>query len=256
MTIIHETEDRILLIEQAIVVSDDMDVASWASRHMYANPGIKWIVGNYAEADEANRNGTMFGMDDFKEAQQTVAFSPMNIDHQQNRIVGTWIASEMIYPKSDQADSRMNNPYLQVLGAYWKKKFPDTLKRVEAAFDAGMLAISMEAVGESVTCAGETGCGSTFPYKGPFHPSYCEHINSRASAKQVNKPQFRGGALILPPNRPGWAKASVEDMAHDVSDENLQELAEQVETTFPQLDAAERDKLALRLQLSAFESIR
>ncbi len=252
--IIQEKDDHILLVEQAIIVSDDMDSASWASRHMYANPGIKWVIGNYAEADEANRNGTMFAFEDFKAAQQTVAHSPMNIDHQQNRIVGTWIASEMIYPRTEQADARMNNPYLQVLGAYWRKKFPDTLKRVEAAFDSGMLAISMEAVGESVTCAGDEGCGKNFPYRGPFHPSYCEHINSRTSAKQVNKPQFRGGALILPPNRPGWAKGSVEEMAAEFSDQQIEDLVEQVETTFPNLDAAEREKFALRLQLSAFES--
>ena len=38
--------------------------------------------------------------------------------------------------------------------------------------------------------------------------SHCEHLLERSSVRHIVNPVFRGGALIVPPVRPGWKNAS------------------------------------------------
>lgn len=251
MTVVQELDNSFLFIDRAYVVNDEIETASeWAAKHITTNKAIKWIVGKYAEADQANSNGQFFELAGLRVAQPSIQFSPMNIDHHQNEIVGTWTASEMLYPKSGNT---IANPYIEVLGAFWRAKFPETMQRVESAFNTGMLALSMEAIGESVTCVGNDSCGKTFDFKGPFDPSYCDHINERASDRQLNKPWFMGGALILPPNKPGWGQATVDEIAKHFSDERAQSILDEIEVSNPELTPKEMEKLMFGYQLAAFE---
>lgn len=250
MTIMVEAADSFKFIGSAHVFNEDIETAStWASKHMTTNKDYKWIVGKYAESDNANSNRQYFELSGLQLAKPSLQYSPMNIDHHQNENVGTWVAADILYPKDN---SPILNPYIEVLGAFWKTKFPETLERVESAFNSGMLALSMEAIGESVTCIGENSCGSTYPFKGPSHPSYCAHINERASDRQLNKPWFRGGALILPPNRPGWNLADVTEVARSASDEENQSVLDDVEKTFPQMESSEWQKVLYGHQLRSF----
>jgi hypothetical protein len=224
MTVLIAGKNSFYLSAPAVVVDDSRDLAaSWASDHIKPNPGVKWILGKYVEADKANRNGQMWSFEDLQMSRPTVVNSPMNVNHQRRRIVGSFVAAEMMYPIEENSQELEVHPYIEALGAFWKHYFPEELLLVERAFDEGSLWLSMECVADSVTCI--SGCGREFAYEGPFAPSYCSHINE-GGIKQLNRPTFLGGALILPPNRPGWADADVKDISKLIKD-NI-ETAEQV----------------------------
>lgn len=255
MTIITEGKNSFFLTTPAILIDETKDVASnWASDHIKANPALKWVLGKYVEADNANSNGQYWTLDDLRISSPTINHSPMNIDHHQNEIVGTWVASELLYPTDDK--SNIINPYVEVLGVFWKAYFPEMLDQVQAAFDSGMLHISMECVGQSVTCTGtDAACGQTFDYAGSFSDTYCSHIQNRESYRQINQPHFLGGALIVPPNKPGWKDASVNEIANLTTDEEADSLIEQIAENAPDASASEWEAMMWQIQLQKFTTL-
>jgi len=251
MTILTEGNDSLFITTQATLIEDDRDTAAWASKYIVSNKNIKWVLGKYVEADNANSNGQYWQYDDLRMSQPTISHSPMNIDHHAQEIVGTWVASEMMHP-TDQ-DSVIN-PYIETLGAFWKFYFPDTLKKVEAAYNTGGLFISMECVSESITCAGDNGCGETFDYAGPNSQSYCSHIKDRASFRQLNNPSFLGGALIVPPNKPGWSNAEVKEISKMTSDETKNKILVEIAKEMPHATPSEWEKTMWAIQMQALTS--
>lgn len=252
MTVLTEGNHSFFITTPAILIDDSIDTASqWAKDHIVKNEAIKWIVGNYVESDNANSNGQYWKFDDLLVAKPTISYSPMNIDHHQNEIVGTWTASEMVYPENGP----VLNPYIEVLGAYWRYYFPETLKEVQAGFESGALSISMECVGDSVTCVGDGSCGETFQYLGPDHESYCAHMRDHSSDRQINNPHFLGGALILPGNRPGWKHARVNEISNLINEDEAHEQIKSIAKTFPNADIADWEALMWELQLKKFERI-
>lgn len=252
MTVLTEGEDSFFLSTPASLFDDEVECASsWASKHIYTNKALKWIVGRYVEADNPNSNGQYWELSGLRMGQPTITYSPMNIDHRKNEIVGTFVASELLYPKNDSLDV---NPFIEVLGAYWKAYFPETLQAIESAFNRGALALSMECVGSSITCVGtDEACGGTFAYKGPFHESYCQHILSRASYRQINEPHFVGGALILPPNRPGWSGAHVKEVSALSTDDEKDTMIKEIAKDFPHLSPSEWEMQMWQLQMQRFK---
>lgn len=239
MTILTEGTSSFFLTSTAVLLETDRDIASsWASEYIFTNPALKWVVGKYVEADNANSNGQYWTLEDLRMSQPTIKYSPMNISHRQNDIVGTFVASELMYPTTSDS-----NPYIETLGAYWKYYFPEQLSEVEAAFRTGSLHLSMECVAESVTCGGEAGCGQTFDYAGPMSQNYCEHIQNRSAFRQLNNPHFLGGALILPPDRPGWKNADVKELAKGTSDELREKIYTSIAKETPHLSPSEWESL-------------
>ena len=209
MTILTENDSSFFFMAEAQVIDTDRDMASeWASKYIVDNPALKWIVGKYVEADNANSNGQYWTLQDLQLKQPTIQHSPMNVAHRANDIVGTFVGSEMIYAAQEEV-----NPYIETVGTIWKYYFPDVVSQVEEAFKQGELYLSMECVSDTITCVGPMGCGQTFDYSGPMSAAYCDHIKDRASYRQLNNPHFLAGALIAPPDRPGWKSASVNEMS-------------------------------------------
>lgn len=258
MTTVIEGKNSFFINTPAILIDDTKDVAStWANEHITPNNGIKWVLAKYVEADNANSNGQYFSLDDLRIAQPTVNHSPMNIDHHQNEIVGTWTSSELLYPTDS---SSIINPYVEVLGAYWKHYFPDRLADVESAFNSGMLYVSMECFGDTVTCVGtDDACNESFSYDGPFSDTYCAHIKDRAAFRQIDNPQFVGGALIIPPNKPGWKSARVDEMSTLVTKAVEEKIAEGIINDNPDITEetlkATLDSLIFRATLDRFTKI-
>lgn len=92
----------------------------------------------------------------------------------------------------------------------------------EGADDAGLLFYSMECRGTHLICGtdearGLQGCGKTFEYM--QIDTHCEHLLERSSVRHIVSPTFRGGALIVPPVRPGWNKASASILQESVMQE-------------------------------------
>lgn len=233
MTILTATDNAYILTSKAIIVEDEQDIAStWASKHIYHNPALKWIVGNYVEADRANRNGQYWSLDDLRMKGSTVNYAPMNIGHNKRKPVGAYVASEMIYPTSAE-----ENPYIETVAAMWRSLFPEQYASIQEAYEEGSLFQSMECVADSVTCVGtDDACGNTFDYVGPFSPTYCEHIQNHSAAKQFDNPTFTGGGLIIPPDKPGWHNAEIQEVAQFTETEAAAQVYEQVSDEAPELE--------------------
>lgn len=239
MTVLIENETSFYLSTPATVLDLDRDVAAeWASAHIVRNPAIKWIVGKYVEADNANSNGQYWSLEDLQLKQPTIQHSPMNVAHRPTNIIGTYVASEMLYPTTSEA-----NPYIETVGAAWKYYFPDELAMVEAAYNVGALYQSMECISDTITCVGPNGCNETFDYRGPMDSSYCEHIRDRSGFRQLNNPHFLAGALIYPPDRPGWKGASVNELSNLVSDEKKHEIIHSIASESPHLSPTQWEQM-------------
>jgi len=242
MTIVVENSSSFFFSCPVEVINEDRDVASnWASSIINKNPAFKWIVGKYVEADNANSNGQYWSLEDLKLSRPTIQHAPMNMGHRQRYIVGTYAASELMYPIESEV-----NAYIETASVFWKYYFPDEFKLVQQAYDSGSLHQSMECVADSVTCAGPMGCGETFSYGGPMSEVYCDHIKNRESYRQLNNPVFLAGGLILPPDRPGWKNASIDEFA-SVSDEEMESVYTQVAAGSPHLGPCEWESLMLEI---------
>lgn len=95
---------------------------------------------------------------------------------------------------------------IQTLAGLWRHIFPKDAAQVDDANRAGLLAMSMECSGSHLRCAGPNGCGKEFVYRAV--DTHCEHLRDRASIRHIVNPVFRGGAIIVPPARPGWSGAT------------------------------------------------
>jgi uncharacterized Rossmann fold enzyme len=104
----------------------------------------------------------------------------------------------------------------------------------------------MECISREVGCAGPTGCGKTTTDAQYMAGAACEHVLQRASIRQFIDPVFLGGAVIVPPARPGWAGADATVMA------TAQGIAEAAYESAGQPDISASDWEQMMAQLVAF----
>jgi hypothetical protein len=76
--------------------------------------------------------------------------------------------------------------------------------------------------------------------------SYCDHIKTRASYRVLNNPRFLAGGLILPPDRPGWKNASIDEVA-SVSDDEKHRIYSEIAQESPHLSPADWEKLMIEI---------
>lgn len=243
-----ETDNgTVRFISQAIIIDDDTEIA-WAEKYIRSNDHHGWILGKYVEADQANLNRQFFELEDLRESAGTLVHAPLNIGHAYPP-VGAFVATELLYPET--ADDGAGNPFLEALSVMWKSAFPVEFKAVEAAYKAGKLAYSMEAKPSTVTCGGDHGCGQTFEYAGRTDPTYCSHINKPTTDtyRVLNKPDFTGGALIIPPVMPGWANADVTQVAsrRETSMAEQEETYDVIAEEFAHLSPSEWEAMMLQI---------
>lgn len=210
-------QNSVYLIGGASIITEGRELA-WAERSVSFDPARSWVLGKYVEADRANNNKQYWSLEDLQESQHTISNAPLNLVHRARSIVGHFVDTEMMFPISEHADDAPEHPHIEALATFYKYYFPDEHKIIQASFDMGALALSMECVSQSITCHGPFGCGETFEYAGSKSDRYCAHLNNNESYKKLNKPHFLAGALIYPPNKPGWSDATVHDLSRFVED--------------------------------------
>lgn len=209
MTVVVEGKNGFYLGSRAVVLDDSYEKA-WAEKHVIQNRAHSYILGKFVEAERANNNKQYFQMDGLRMAQPTIAHSPMNLNHHGHKIVGSYVASDFMYPTGENAANE--NPYIEALGVFWKAHFPAEWALVQEAHNQGHLFFSMECVPEKVGCIGEGGCGQVFEYAGQSSPTYCDHINNRTADRDLISPHFTAGAILLPPVKPGWSDANIHSL--------------------------------------------
>ena len=172
------------------------------------NPHFAYLHGRFVEADNPNRNGAFWTTQDLELAQATVTNGPLNWLHDERHIIGTLMDSRMAYREA--ADDV--NTHIEAVSAIWKFIYPRETEVIEKASMSNTLWYSMECSAETVTCIdgpGRPGCGETFPYKTVMREpaKVCQHVREKSSIRRFNQPTFLGGAVIIPPVRPGWGSA-------------------------------------------------
>ncbi len=178
---------------------------------MTPNQHFLWMQGRFVGAEKANRNGAFWSTKDLELGEPTVRYGPLNWLHEAKHIIGTLADQRLVMPTTEQA-AEGQSPHIFTLSPIWKWIYPDEAYVVEAASDSGKLWYSMECVSKDVVCVGDNGCGTTVPYMEylqarPGTQKACQHLRERSSTRQFSEPTFLGGAVIVPPVRPGWGEA-------------------------------------------------
>lgn len=243
-TTIVERKDRFLLGASAHLVEDSKETA-WAEKHVRQDKDIKWVLGNFVEATSPNENGHIFPLEDLKKAVETIPHKPLNMLHHGNYIVGSFAAAEMIWPERSASEdaASVGNPYVEALSAMWRNQFPVEFDLVEKAHKDGALYYSMEAIPETLNCTVD-GCQfkeNAVAYDGRTSDTYCDHMNKPRGQKVLNKPHFGAGALIVPPVKPGWKRADINELSNLLNEnqDEAEAVYAQVEKEFPHLTPKE-----------------
>lgn len=168
------------------------------------------LTGRFVGADEPNRNNAFWASADLELGQHTVANGPLNWLHEAKHIVGT-IKSAQFKTRDEERAYTFEQPYIEASSVLWKWIYPDEAWVVQAASDAGKLWYSMECISDTVKCAGDNGCGAEAAYMDYLRGinGTCEHMVQRSAVRHFQNPTFLGGAIIVPPVRPGWADADL-----------------------------------------------
>lgn len=217
MSGIFEANGRYMAVGRAQLLGGDWERA-WAEDHVRPDDFTGWMLGNFVEADQPNQNGQTFHHKELSERIPGLVHKPLNMLHRQNHIVGAFAGAELV---GDDGEKAADGTRVEALSAIWKMLFPEEYEAIQKAHAEGTLFYSMEAMPKTLTCSAE-GCGLEFAYKGPAHASYCKHLQVPVAARYLNEPTFLGGAVIIPPVRPGWKNANISDIAKWLeSDEGL-----------------------------------
>lgn len=181
------------------------------------NPHFLHMQGRFVGAEKANRNGALWTVDDLSLGQPTVKNGPLNWLHEDRHIIGAITESTLVQPAERQAAAlgALTEPFIAASAAIWRWLWPDEAAIVEQAASQQRLWYSMECISDSVVCEGLNGCGAEVAYQTYLkadEAEVCEHVRTRASVRRFKDPTFLGGAVIVPPVRPGWADAHAELM--------------------------------------------
>lgn len=215
---ITESNGKLYATAQAYIVDGEhplpRELASeWSTGKM--NESFIWIAGRYVQANAANKNGHFWATEDLKAGESTIKYTPMNVLHQWDRPVGTFVETKMVHREDREAGSDDLLPEIQALAVLWGANFPNVAKAARDSHDAGQLWYSMECVADKKQCMA---CEQVFPFRAEAH-EVCAHMATGKAAKRFINPTFLGGALIFPPERPAWSDADITEVAHDLTDQ-------------------------------------
>jgi 8-oxo-dGTP pyrophosphatase MutT (NUDIX family) len=201
----------------------DTGLGYWESTPPGGGEYMSWLQGRYVGAERPNRNGALWETSDLQHGFPTVAYGPLNYLHEERRVIGSIVDAKLVPGTGMNGDVRAEaaetiDPHIAVLAGAWRWIYPAEVYSMQAAADSGILALSMECVADEVQCAGDDGCGQSFPYDRFIAGDSCAHLKQRGSVKRMVRPTFLGAGVIVPPARPGWPDADARMMAIDLAE--------------------------------------
>lgn len=216
--ILIPTDRSVIVAASAALLDEGDNLKAWAERYVRQDRDLRWILGNYVEADYPNDNGHIFPRADLLAAQSTLAGKPLNMMHREHYIVGYFAGAQLhsddgsVVAASDETDGVGwgDRPYVEALAGVWHNRFGEEFFAIRKAHSEGALFFSMEAVPETVSCPT---CEHHSPFAGIRSDQYCEHMNGAVGPKRLHNPTFNGGAIIIPPVKPGWQRADVKEIS-------------------------------------------
>ena len=174
------------------------------------NPHFMWMEGRFVEADRPNRNKAAWSSQDLEMGEPTVAHGPLNWLHEERHIIGTIAAAKLVLVDRQAAGwtAETPNTHIRALAPVWRYLYPTEGRAIQRASDENKLWYSMECVSREVACL-QDGCSHIQSYgQYMLTPSTrCDHVKAGGN-RQFKDPSFLGGAVIIPPVRPGWGGAN------------------------------------------------
>lgn len=172
----------------------------------------KWTLdfrGRLVEAEKANLNGAFWTQKDLEFGLPSVAHGPLNWGHDPKEIVGTLLNPVMV--SAEQAANEGVGPHIQTGARFWSYLSPERANMLRKYIDEGRAWFSMECIASQIECRGPNGCGSVMSYADAANKTEraCQHVRERSSHRRFVQPVFQGAAVIVPPQRPGWASAAI-----------------------------------------------
>ena len=213
-----------------------------ADDKLTGNPGFTYIAGRFVGAEKANSNNAFWSTDDLTFGAPSVTYGPLNWLHDDRQIVGAIADSKLVLPSPVEAAEELAEPYIAAAAVFWRFLYPQQAAVVEQANADEQLWYSMECVSREVACV-DHGCPSvdwsTWRARAQSPDMVCEHLRERSGRVGFKDPVFLGGALIVPPVRPGWvdAEARIMERALLVSEKAYDQAGK------PQVTADEWEKL-------------
>jgi hypothetical protein len=239
------TSRGVMIGAVAQLIEQDSQLQAWAERHVRQDPDIRWMLGNYVEADEPNSNGHIFPLDELMHAQRTLAGKPLNMMHREHYIIGSFAGAQLVTAEGVEItnDAELTaaevgdaHPHVEALAGMWHNRFSEEYFNIRRAHAEGSLYFSMEAIPEQVSCPS---CHVKAEFAGVKSDSYCEHMNGATGPKILHNPTFAGGAVIIPPVQPGWKRADVTAISRLIRDhaEEAEAIYAQLEREAPEMEA-------------------
>lgn len=244
---------RVWVGGRAVLLDDgSTGLKAWAERHVRRDPDIRWMLGNFVEADRANNNGHIFPLADLTDyGVGTIPNKPLNMLHHSRYVVGSMVAAEMV-DGAPRADGEQH-PVVEVLSGLWSSIFQEEASLINKAHQEGTLYYSMECWPAKVACP-EPGCGTVSAWEGFESQNYCAHMNaSRVSKKILHQPHFNAGAAIIPPVLPGWSNADIKDIQSMLKEhaEKAEALYADLQGDAPHLSPKEWERLMTEIMVMA-----
>lgn len=193
-------------------------------RKLAPNDHIKWLRGQYVEADVPNRNGQLWTSDELAMKSLTPMFMPVTLMHDPSSAVGVIADTRLLTPEKDQVPlARLDNTL-----AVWAHRFPEVAEEADANYAAGTLMQSMECFAPQYDCAA---CGQTFSKLpgGAERASWCAHLKEGAghATRILRNVVFTGTGLLFGTQGQFGSKEGANPKAHlEVFQEELAECHE------------------------------
>lgn len=240
------TERGFTIAARAELVEPGTTMKAWAERHVRVDPDLRWILGNFVEANEANSNGHIFPLEDLHAAQHTIAGKPLNMLHRDHYIVGCFAGAQLVTAEGAEINEGETtyamaaadvgqHPYVEAVAGMWHTRFPEEFFDIKRAHSDGSLYFSMEAIPEEVSCPK---CGLKAEFAGLESDTYCDDMQGPVGPKVLHKPTFNGGAIIIPPVKPGWKRADVRTISNYIGESEVERAYAGLIADASHLDAA------------------
>ncbi len=159
------------------------------------------VRGRVLIADEANLKDLIMPKEELKIKYKTLENMPLNINHQQDLIIGTITKADFIYPENKK------NPEVWIYAVIWEFLKPDLGSRIRQVGASKRLSFSIEVFCNFAICPI---CQKKLDYTmWKAGVDLCEHWKS-SNLRIASDFVFIGCALLLPPAQPAVKKAKAE----------------------------------------------
>ena len=220
-----ETHSSAFAIEDEgkVIVATAVEAASFTASDFFLD-----FRGRLVEAERANGNGAFWTQGDLQFGLPSVAHGPLNWGHDPQRIVGTLLDPVMV--SAEQAAIQDLGAHIQTGARFWSYLDPQRANMLRSYIEQGRAWLSMECMAQSVECLGPNGCGKMNDYLAAANRTEdaCVHVRERSSWRRMVNPIFQGAAVIVPPQRPGWANAEITGVV-DQAERQLEAASVQIE---------------------------